>query len=207
MSRIVGARTTLEHHAATAMFSVPPALDTHQVRQLIDELRQAVETIRSGRDSVAPGQHKNVSRFLLNGLLHLAQAYAWLGDAAPMRAALSDISPLPQVLGQEVRDIKRMVWSQLAYARGQYRRALSLIPPDFAQKKAGEASGLRAQIIAASYRQLGRQQEFMKWCRWLVTECPEDVGNGPAVLWAKACLGPVQHTPARECVGSNTSLF
>jgi hypothetical protein len=58
------------------------------------------------------------------------------------------------------------------------------------QDKGGERSGLFAQLLAISYRELGNLDDHDRWCQWLASECAVDKANGPAVTWAKAVMKP-----------------
>ncbi len=192
MSRIVGARTAAETLVTTADGSADPAPDRAELERLAKTLEFARTILEEIRPKVRGGGLWKLERFDRSGVLHLAQVRAWLGDEGVVDDLLVNVK---KGMGAEIDTGTELGVHLgkgiLAHVQGRFDDVIPLLEgsPEFMlKKKAGEQSGMRAQLLAIAHRNRGRHSEFTRWCHWLVEECPRDAANGPAIDWAKANL-------------------
>jgi hypothetical protein len=85
----------------------------------------------------------------------------------------------------------RLARGQLCFVQGKHADVIAALkdtPELMLAEKAGETSGLRAQLVARAYQELGLTEEFKSSCQWLRDKCPEDSGNKLAKDWGRAAL-------------------
>jgi lipopolysaccharide biosynthesis regulator YciM len=89
-------------------------------------------------------------------------------------------------LETSTRQSVKLTQGTLAFHQRDFQGVVDLLEDIPAkQQKAGERSGRFAQLLAIAYRELGKLEDYSRWCRWLANECAADKANGPAVAWAR----------------------
>jgi hypothetical protein len=190
MSRIAAARAEADVLLSTGNGSQDPNPDMREIARLAEKL-DAERVCLEGLIGHATGSDWLwLQRWYRNALLHLAELRACCDNPA-----LTDLTEKATAVGAAIgledstQQSRKLVQASLAFYQRDFPSVVDLLERIPAkQQKAGERSGRFAQLLAISYRELGKLDEHNRWCLWLANECAADKANGPAVVWAKAVL-------------------
>ena len=205
MSRVVGARIVVETLTTVAKGPANPDPDPEELEKQAKILAATWTTISDVRSRITDGKQIGMcDRFERNAVLHLAQTRAWLNDQCQgewpggnHKYTVEELLAMVQTgrLGLEedtgILLAASLARANLAFRQGRYQTVIERLadsPEIMLNRKAGETAGLRGQLLAIANRDLDNRDEFIRWCRWLATECNRDAGNGPAIEWSKANL-------------------